>query len=51
MVCKALCLIDQGGSSPFYIYIKCIGMQGLYDQLTRGVHLPCLSLSLYIYAV
>ena len=29
--------------------MKCNGMQGLCDQLTRGVHL--LPLSLYIYKV
>ena len=45
-----LCSIDQGVHLlPIYIYIKHNGMQGLYAQLTRGVHLP--PLSLYIYKV
>ena len=34
--------LTRGGSSPSYVYIyiykQCSGMQGLYAQLTRGVH-------------
>ena len=50
MYARPLCLIDHGGSTPFYIYIykKCSGMQGLCDQFTRGVHLPSIYKYIYI---
>ena len=47
-VCKASVLDWPGGSiSLLYIYKQCSGMQGIYDRLTRGVHL--LSIYKYIY--
>ena len=39
--------ISNGGGGSFGSYMQCIGIQGIYNQFSRGVHLP----PIYIYNV
>ena len=45
MVCKASKLDSQGGLASS----GCSGIQGIYDQLTKGVHLSAIYIYIYIY--
>ena len=33
---QVLCAQSNGGPFPFYIYMQCSGMQGIYAGLTGG---------------